>query len=348
MPALSVIDLAMFLLETPERPFNIGPLIVLDPPVRGRDAFADRLSSAHAEAAAGHSLQLPAANAADRCALVGGRPERRPGRSPAPPDAAAAGQLRAAVRRRMRTARDAARPLQAAVGPVGHRRARRRQGGAVRQGAPRHHRRTYLRAGGVELARHFAHRSNGARALGRRAAPPARECRTRIDCRAAARRARQGDRHGHLDAGAVPHARRTGPAHAGHRQRRRPVAALRRHSEGADRQGLGQAKLRLLHAADSADEGLRQGPRHDAQRPAADHAGHRARPLPGRTGRAAGQGAGRGDAGGADRRRRRQPDRGAAVSARRAGQGCRRTAGRDSRADRQRSRAWCRSRPAKP
>ena len=45
MPALSVIDLAMFLLETPERPFNIGPLIVLDPPARGRDTFADRLSA---------------------------------------------------------------------------------------------------------------------------------------------------------------------------------------------------------------------------------------------------------------------------------------------------------------
>ena len=45
MPALSVIDLAMFLLETPERPFNIGPLIVLDPPARGRDTFADRLVS---------------------------------------------------------------------------------------------------------------------------------------------------------------------------------------------------------------------------------------------------------------------------------------------------------------
>jgi diacylglycerol O-acyltransferase len=44
MPALSVIDLAMFLLETPERPFNIGPLIVLDPPARGRETFADRLS----------------------------------------------------------------------------------------------------------------------------------------------------------------------------------------------------------------------------------------------------------------------------------------------------------------
>jgi diacylglycerol O-acyltransferase len=45
MPALSVIDLAMFLLETPERPFNIGPLIVLDPPARGRTTFADRLAA---------------------------------------------------------------------------------------------------------------------------------------------------------------------------------------------------------------------------------------------------------------------------------------------------------------
>ena len=45
MPALSVIDLAMFLLETPERPFNVGPLIVLDPPARGRSTFADRLAA---------------------------------------------------------------------------------------------------------------------------------------------------------------------------------------------------------------------------------------------------------------------------------------------------------------
>jgi hypothetical protein len=33
MPALSVIDLAM--LETPECPFTVGPLIVLDPPHGG-------------------------------------------------------------------------------------------------------------------------------------------------------------------------------------------------------------------------------------------------------------------------------------------------------------------------
>ena len=43
MPALSVLDLAMFLLETPQRPFNIGPLVILDPPARGRATFADRL-----------------------------------------------------------------------------------------------------------------------------------------------------------------------------------------------------------------------------------------------------------------------------------------------------------------
>ena len=43
MPALSVLDLAMFLLETPARPFNIAPLIILDPPPRVRAGFADRL-----------------------------------------------------------------------------------------------------------------------------------------------------------------------------------------------------------------------------------------------------------------------------------------------------------------
>ena len=42
MPQLSVIDLAMFLLETPKRPFNIGPLVLLRPP-KGARRFADRL-----------------------------------------------------------------------------------------------------------------------------------------------------------------------------------------------------------------------------------------------------------------------------------------------------------------
>ncbi|HEY2979352.1 MAG TPA: wax ester/triacylglycerol synthase domain-containing protein [Burkholderiaceae bacterium] len=42
MPKLSVIDLAMFLLETPERPFNIGPLVLLRPPNNAK-RFADRL-----------------------------------------------------------------------------------------------------------------------------------------------------------------------------------------------------------------------------------------------------------------------------------------------------------------
>jgi diacylglycerol O-acyltransferase / wax synthase len=43
MPALSVIDLAMFLLETNERPYNIGPLAVLAPPKGFRGGFADKL-----------------------------------------------------------------------------------------------------------------------------------------------------------------------------------------------------------------------------------------------------------------------------------------------------------------
>src|SRR5262245_57088368 len=44
MPALSVIDLAMFLLETAERPFNIGPLVILTPPQDFKGNFADRLA----------------------------------------------------------------------------------------------------------------------------------------------------------------------------------------------------------------------------------------------------------------------------------------------------------------
>ena len=43
MPALSVIDLAMFLLETGERPYNIGPLAIIAPPANFRGNFADKL-----------------------------------------------------------------------------------------------------------------------------------------------------------------------------------------------------------------------------------------------------------------------------------------------------------------
>ncbi|MBL0151251.1 MAG: hypothetical protein IPP87_22350 [Ideonella sp.] len=61
MPQLSVIDLAMFLLETPERPFNIGPLVLLRPP-KGARRFADRLLERMLKQEAGppfnHQLQL--------------------------------------------------------------------------------------------------------------------------------------------------------------------------------------------------------------------------------------------------------------------------------------------------
>ncbi|MBP6251716.1 MAG: DUF1298 domain-containing protein [Rubrivivax sp.] len=43
MPALSAIDLAMFMLETRERPFNIGPLVLLRPPAGFKGSFADKL-----------------------------------------------------------------------------------------------------------------------------------------------------------------------------------------------------------------------------------------------------------------------------------------------------------------
>src|SRR5512139_1396939 len=43
MPALSSIDQAFLLLETPERPMNVGALIVLAPPAGARRRFADWL-----------------------------------------------------------------------------------------------------------------------------------------------------------------------------------------------------------------------------------------------------------------------------------------------------------------
>jgi diacylglycerol O-acyltransferase / wax synthase len=43
MPKLSVIDLAMFLLETHQRPFNVGPLVLLRPPKGQPRRFADKL-----------------------------------------------------------------------------------------------------------------------------------------------------------------------------------------------------------------------------------------------------------------------------------------------------------------
>ena len=44
MPTLSTMDLAMFVLESPERPFNIGPLVLLRPPATAKPAvFADKL-----------------------------------------------------------------------------------------------------------------------------------------------------------------------------------------------------------------------------------------------------------------------------------------------------------------
>ena len=43
MPKLSVVDFAMFALETRERPFNVGPLTVLKPSPKAAKGFADRL-----------------------------------------------------------------------------------------------------------------------------------------------------------------------------------------------------------------------------------------------------------------------------------------------------------------
>lgn len=45
MPALSAMDLAMFMLESPERPFSIGPLVLLRPPKGFKGSFADALTA---------------------------------------------------------------------------------------------------------------------------------------------------------------------------------------------------------------------------------------------------------------------------------------------------------------
>ncbi len=45
MPALSALDLAMFLLESPERPFNVGLLVLLRPPPGFKGNFADKLTA---------------------------------------------------------------------------------------------------------------------------------------------------------------------------------------------------------------------------------------------------------------------------------------------------------------
>ena len=203
MPALSVIDLAMFLLETPERPFNIGPLIVLDPPARGRDTFADRLSARMLKRPLGtpfnYRLHTPLIGVPSLEVDPNADPAAHLHRLTLP----APGNFEQLFADRVRTARDAARPLPAAVGPVGHRRPRRRQGGAVRQGAPRHHRRAHLRAGGVELARHLD--------------PPTARCvRCGRACRAARARAPNARR---LPRGcAACSARPTGTRHLGGRR----------------------------------------------------------------------------------------------------------------------------------
>ena len=53
MPTLSFLDAALFLLESPDRHFNVGPLVMLDPPARGRAGFADRLYARLLERPAG-------------------------------------------------------------------------------------------------------------------------------------------------------------------------------------------------------------------------------------------------------------------------------------------------------
>ncbi len=122
-----------------------------------------------AGASAGRAFQLPARAVAD-CRAVGAADGRaRHPRPRAPVDAAGRLDVRAAGAR-LHAARDAARPRGAAVAVPRHRRPGRRERRAVRQGAPRHHRRPHLRQGGDAVADRRPEGQAGAGDVGRRAA----------------------------------------------------------------------------------------------------------------------------------------------------------------------------------
>src|SRR5262252_3901806 len=61
--SLSVLDLAMFLMETPQRPFNVGPLVLLRPPKGFKGSFADELAR--------RMLKRPIGPPFDRCLHFG-------------------------------------------------------------------------------------------------------------------------------------------------------------------------------------------------------------------------------------------------------------------------------------
>ena len=314
MPALSAIDLAMFMLETRERPFNIGPLVLLRPPAGFKGNFADKLHAKLLKRPPGppfnYRLVLSLTHA----------PSVEPMADPDIRGHVHRLTLRArvdgaAAREGLRAARGATRPLGAAVAVLRDRRPGRRQRGAVRQGAPRHHRRAHLRQGGDAVDVRGPEGQRGARHVGRRGTLGQGRRPTRRHRAAAGRSRLAGGGPGAFRRRRVRAARRAGAALG--RPGQGPAAAFPEGARRLRRQALGPAQLCLLHLAAGRAEGRRQGPWRDRQRHAADRARHGHAALPGQAEEGRQGAAGGRHAGGAGRRREgRQPDRGAAVSAR--------------------------------
>ena len=173
MPTLSFLDAALFLLESPDRHFNVGPLIVLDPPKRAAREICRQAPRAHAQASGRGAVHLPVVQIDARHAFARGGSRLRPGPARAPRDPAGAGQPEAAARPGRRVASEDARPRPPLVGALCDRRLGRRQGRVVRQDASRRDRWAHLREGGLQLARAVAERPRRACHVGR----PARSAR---------------------------------------------------------------------------------------------------------------------------------------------------------------------------
>ena len=142
MQKLSPVDRAFFLLETDERPMNVGTLVVLAPPRRGAAGFADALVRRMLQCPVG-----PPFNYRLRCDRIrrparAGRGSGRRSRAAGVPPPPAAGQRPAvAVRSCLPAARETARSPPSALADARVRRPAARARRVVFQDAPRPDRR---------------------------------------------------------------------------------------------------------------------------------------------------------------------------------------------------------------
>ncbi len=212
MPRLSAVDLAMFVLETDERPFNVGPLVVLKPPAGFRGNFADKLFERMLKRPLGAPFHyrlnappigIPALEVDPNADLNQPRPSddlERVGLKEGGFDGAP-------VRDSVQAARNETRSFAHAVGVLHHRWPRGWPGCALRQGPPRHHRRPHLCESDVQLAVGVADRSHRARDVGRSSENTERGPRPRGVHRADRSGAEGCCWNGRIDARSGPHAR---------------------------------------------------------------------------------------------------------------------------------------------